>query len=371
MGFDDAWDAVAGEHLAAVEAAGVVGASLAFVVDGEVVAARHHGMADLATGRAVDGATIFHWASITKTFTAVAIMQLRDRGLIALDDPIVRYVPELRAVHDPYGPVDAITVRHLLSHSAGFRGPTWPWGGGEDWHPHEPTEWAQLVAMMPYTRIRFPPGSRYSYSNPGIIFLGRVIEAVTGDVYEAYIDKNIFRPLDMRRAYFDITPWHLVKHRSNNYRVVDGRAEANGLDFNTGITVSNGGLNAPVPDMARWVAFLMGAPPGRRPSHDAVLARSSLEEMWREVVPVGADSPLGREAMGLSFFLYEVDGRRLVGHTGSQKSFQSFILVDPDRDVGMIAAYNTAGGNGTAPDTRSIMNDLRSRVPGALFALFR
>jgi CubicO group peptidase (beta-lactamase class C family) len=369
-GFDAAWRPLVAEHRRALEENGVVGGTLAIVRDGRVVAADYFGMADLETGRPVDENTIYHWASITKTFTAVGIMQLRDRGLLRLDDPIVDYVPELREVHNPFGPMEAITLRHLLSHSAGFRASTWPWGGDEPWHPHEPTEWSQLVAMIPYTRIHFAPGSRYGYSNPGIIYLGRTIEKVTGDVYEAYIDKNIFRPLDMRRSYFDVTPWHLLAHRSNNYRIVNGRPVANGLDFNTGITVSNGGLNAPVGDLARWLGFLMGAPEALHAVHESVLARSSLGEMWRPVVPAG-DSPLGPQAMGLSFFLYEVDGHRLVGHTGSQKSFRSFFLIDPAARVGAIGVVNTADGDDAAPDTARLLGEVSARIAREIFPLFR
>jgi CubicO group peptidase (beta-lactamase class C family) len=355
------WERVAAEHRRQVEAAGIVGSSLALVVDGRIAASQHVGMADLEAGRPVDERTLYHWASNTKTFTAVAILQLRDRGLLSLDDPVVRWVPELRAVYDPFGPIEGVTLRHLLSHSAGFRSPTWPWDGGEDWQPWEPTEWSQLVAMMPYTRVEFEPGSRFQYSNPGIVFLGRVIEAVTGDPYEAYIEKNVFRPLEMRTAYFDATPWHLAEHRSQNYRVERGRPVANG-DFDTGITVSNGGLNASVDDLARWVAFLTGAP---RADQDAgvVLARASLEEMWRDVVPVG-DSELGPEAMGLGFFLFPERG--LVGHTGSQRSFFSFILFDPAARVGAIAAFNTAGGDETGPDTRAVLNAVREAVADGL-----
>ena len=240
----------------------MIGASLWFLRGDSVLAREYHGKADLESGRLVDAHTIYHWASITKTMTAIAIMQLRDRGRLSLDDPIVKYVPELRLVHNRFGPMEAVTIRHLLSHSAGFRNPTWPWGGNQPWHPHEPTEWAQLVAMMPYTEIRFPPGTRYSYSNPGIVFLGRVIETLSGDDYEVYIDKNLFKPLGMTRSYFDLTPYHLLGDRSNNYEVRNGRPVANGLDFDTGITVSNGGLNAPLTDMAKYFAFLLGQGPG-------------------------------------------------------------------------------------------------------------
>ena len=73
---------------------------------------------------------MYHWASITKTLTAIAILQLRDRGRLTLDDPIVRYVPELRQVHDEFGSIDDVTLRMLLSHCAGFQNPTWPYGEG-------------------------------------------------------------------------------------------------------------------------------------------------------------------------------------------------------------------------------------------------
>jgi CubicO group peptidase (beta-lactamase class C family) len=357
-----------------LDATGMVGASWAFVTGDEILAHETFGFADLDTGRVVDEATIYHWGSITKTLTGISIMQLRDRGLLSLDDPIVRYVPELREVHNPYGSMEEITLRHLLSHSAGFRGPTWPWGGGEDWHPHEPTQWAQLVAMMPYTEILFPPGSQFSYSNPGIVFLGEVIERLSREEWEVYVEKNILRPLGMYRSYFDYTPYHLLRYRSNNYTVVDGVPVANGLDFDTGITVSNGGLNAPVPDMARYLAFLTDSgDQAARERYAGILARSSLEEMWEEEVPIGESGSL-REAMGLCFFLEAYGGHRYVGHTGSQKAFQAFIYVDPLTRTGAIAAFNSTGGGPVAtarPATRQILNRLRERMFEEIFPLFR
>ena len=367
-GFEASWSAVVSQWRTEATSQGVVGTSLGLVHAGELVRLATHGMADVATGRQVDEETIYHWASITKTFTAISILQLRDRGLLSLDDPAVKYVPELRDVYNPFGSMEGITLRHLLSHSAGFRGGTWPWSEGEPWEPYEPTEWSQLVAMMPYTRILFQPGSRFSYSNPGIIFLGRVIEEVSGDIFEAYVEKNIFRPLGMRRAYFDATPYHLLPFRSNHYFVRNGTPEAGGLDFNTGITVSNGGLNAPIPDMARYLGFLMGSPPeGVDP--DLVLARSSLEEMWQTVVPIGT-SAMGRESMGLSFFLYDGGGRRLVGHTGTQRAFYSFFIMDPAAKVAAIGAFNTVGVNG-APDTNALRIGTRDRVANQILSLFR
>jgi CubicO group peptidase (beta-lactamase class C family) len=351
----------------------MVGSSWAFIAEGEVMALESFGFADLETRRPVDDATIFHWGSITKTLTGIAILQLRDRGLIGLDDPILRYVPELAEVHNPFGSMEEITLRHLLSHSSGFRGPTWPWGGAEDWHPHEPTRWEQVVAMLPYTEILFPPGSRWSYSNPGIIFLGQVIERVSGEEWEVYVEKNILRPLGMRRSYFDYTPYHLLPHRSNNYTVVDGVPTANGLDFDTGITVSNGGLNAPLGDMARYLAFLTDS--GReddRRIFPTVLKRESLKEMWVEEVPIQEAGSL-RESMALSFFLEEYEGVTYVGHTGSQKAFFSFLYFHPQSRTGALAAFNSAGSGGggpARPDTRAILNHLRATFFAQLFPLF-
>ena len=160
----------------------------------------------------------------------------------------------------------------------------------------------------------------------------------------------------MKTAYFDGTPWHLADRRSENYRVVQGTPVPNG-DFNTGVTVSNGGLNGSVDDLARWIAFLTG----RVQTSEArgVLSRASLEEMWREVVPI-REMELGHEGMGLTFFLYP--DRGLVGHTGSQRSFFSFILFDPRGGGGVVAAFNTAGGDETGPDTRGVLNRVRERA---------
>ncbi len=375
--FDAAWDDAAAYFHDQMDEEGIVGGSFWLVSEGEVLRKEMHGFANLEPRGPVDEETIYHWASITKTFTGIAIMQLRDRGLLSLDDVVVEYLPALRKVHNPYGSTEEITIRHVMSHSAGFRSPTWPWGGDEPWHEHEPTEWSQLVAMMPYTEILFEPGSRYSYSNPGIIFLGQIIEQLTGDDYEVYVEKNIFSPLEMHESYFDTTPYHLLPHRSNNFTITDGEVVANGLDFDTGITVSNGGLNAPLPDMAKYLSFLMGA--CEREACENVLARSSLQEMWQPALPLRAGTygapadsvrqPEWTASIGLTYFIFERADEKIIGHTGSQKSFRSFIYIDPEANVAAIAAFNTAGD--PKPETGEVMDALQERLFTSIFPLFR
>lgn len=371
-GIETAWPKVVAFYHDRLQQAGIVGSSLVVVKDGSVVARQFEGYQDLDARRPVDADTIYHWASITKTFTGIAIMQLRDRHLLALDDPIVKYVPELRAVHNPFGDMSQVTIRQLMSHTAGFRAPTWPWGGEESWHPFEPTRWEQVVAMLPYTELLFPPGSKYSYSNPGVIFLGRVIETLTGDDYEMYVTKNILMPLDMRRTFFDRAPYHLLAHRSHSYFRDDSGLREARFDFDTGITVSNGGLNAPLDDMAKYLAFL-GGDARRSAEYDGVLKRSSLEEMWVPVMPASdGEGGSGSDVrVALSFFVERHQGLDVVGHSGDQNGFISHFYVHRPSRMAYIVSFNTdvsSKSRGGANLTRALDNDLRDLLLKEIFA---
>jgi len=335
-----AWEAVTRRFDAFAQTAKIVGGSAVLVRDGRIVARHYYGFADRATGRKAGDSTIYHWASVTKTLTAIAVLQLRDRGLLRLDDPITRWVPELRAVHGPAGAVDRVTLRMLLSHSSGFQSPTWPWGHGEPWEPFEPTEWSQLVAMMPYQRLEFPPGSRYGYSNPGYIYLARVVEKLTGDPWAVYVQKNIWTPLGMDRSDVGATPRRLAAQRSHGYRVAGDSVADLGADFDPGITIPNSGWNAPVADVARYLAFLTGAI-----ADSTVLPRRTLEEMWAPSVRTGAALP-ELAAVGLGFFSLEHEGHRIVGHTGDQAGYRSYVYFDPAASTGLVLVFNTNNDDG-------------------------
>jgi CubicO group peptidase (beta-lactamase class C family) len=338
---------------AALKQHGVVGGGFALVHGSGPATEYFFGEARNDNHSLVDADTEYNWASITKTMTAIAILQLRDRDKLSLDDPAVRYVPELRQVHDEFGSVEDITIRHLLTHSAGFRNPTWPWDCDDpkncDWQPFEPTKWAQVAAMLPYTHVAFKPGSRWSYSNLGFVFLGQIIERLSGDDFEVYIDKNILKPLGMSASYFDRAPYFLEGHVAGSYLRAGAKLTAQPFDFDTGITTSNSGLKAPISDMEKYGRFLTGDPPN--PVYEIVLKRSSLEEAWKGVLPVRnpgeADTPYtsgphgAQPMMGLGFFVMEADGRRYIYHDGDQGGFSSELMIDPAGKSASILAVNT------------------------------
>ena len=340
---------------------GIVGSSIVILDRNRVVFRDNYGYQDLATLRPIDDDTAFHWASISKTFTGIAIMQLRDRGLLSLDDPIVKYLPEIAKAHDPYGPVASITIRQAMSHSTGFRDPSWPWRD-QPWQPFEPTEWSQLVAMMPYSSVDFPPGSKFSYSNLAVIFLGEIIERLSGDPYEVYMEKNVLRPLGMTNSYYDRSPYYLLKHRSHSYRVEKGQRTELPFDFDTGITRSNGGLNAPFSDMIKYLEFLLGEGESEA-EHSVVLKRSSLEEMWKPLlpVPVSEDFPSragARDFVTPSFFVHQDHDLRLIGHMGWQNGFIAQLYIEPVQHRAFLVNYNTEALD-PSQNTRSFEEHLR------------
>jgi len=367
------WNHVAGMFDATLAQDRIIGGSIALVQDGKIVASHYFGMSDRSSERPVDADTIFHWASNTKTLNAISVMQLRDRGLLALDQPITRYVPELRRMHNPFGSMDAIKIAMLMTHTAGFQAATWPYKAGLDWEPFEPTRWEQLVAMMPYQQIEFAPGSRFGYSNPAWIYLAHTLEGLTDEPWQYYIQKNIFLPLQMSRSFFGATPAFLAKHRSHSYGVHRDNSgqivvDDYGAEFDPGITIPNGGWNAPLGDLAKYIGFLTdatGGDPQIAQRYASVLKRSTLEEMWRPRVAIATEDDrkaaananasiqtatreAEQEQMGLGFFLTDRNGHTIVGHTGGQNGFSTFFYCDPRTGRGIVGAINT--GNGARPE---------------------
>ncbi len=197
--------------------------------------------------------------------------------------------------------------------------------------------------MLPFTEILFKPGSKYSYSNLGIVFLGQIIERLTLDDYEVYVDKNILKPLEMYRSYFDATPYHLLKYRSHSYYIENGKRTPGRFDANSGITVSNSGLNSPLPDMIKYLNFLIGDA-SKKEVYDGILKRSSLEEMFQPTIaaPLDANGNAGFTTdIGLIYFLDRQNGEIYLGHGGDQNGFISYIEFNRKKRTASILVFNT------------------------------
>src|SRR3954471_15650815 len=186
----------------------VPGAAWGVIVDGQVAHLSAQGLRDVESAAPVDGDSVFRIASMTKSFTAMSILKLRDEGKLSLDDPAERYVPELKSLKYPTSDSPKITVRHLLSHAEGFPEDN-PWGDRQLADSE-----AQLTEKMkdgiPFSNA---PGLAYEYSNFGFAILGRMVSNVSGTRYPDYVAANILKPLGMMSTTLEpkeVAPNHLA-----------------------------------------------------------------------------------------------------------------------------------------------------------------
>ena len=265
----------------------VPGAAWGIVIDGELASTGVSGYRDVALKAPVTTNTVFRIASMTKSFTAMSILKLRDEGKLSLDDPVERYVPELKNLVYPTDDSPRITLRHLLSHSEGFPEDN-PWGDRQLANTDE-----QLSQMM---RLGIPfsnaPGVAYEYSNYGFGILGRVITRVSGSPYPEYIAANVLRPLRMSSTTLEVgaVPRDRLAH---GYRWEDSQWKEEAL-LADGSFGSMGGILTSVPDLARYVSAFMSAWPPRDDAETGPVLRSSLREMqqlWRLAPAVVTRNP--------------------------------------------------------------------------------
>ncbi|HEX4581190.1 MAG TPA: serine hydrolase domain-containing protein, partial [Acidobacteriaceae bacterium] len=199
-----------------------------------------------------------------------------------------------------------------------------------------------------------------------------IIQRLSGDSFEVYMLKNVFGPLGMTHSYYDRSPATLLPYRSHSWDRKDGKLTEDPFDFDTGITRANGGLNAPLPDMVRYLLFLVGDP-AHQAEYDRILKRSSLEEMWRPILPVPPDDdfpsrPGAKDEVAASFFIHTDHGHPLIGHPGWQNGFRSQINFDPVARRGYLAVYNTDAEDATQ-STRRFNIELRDYLIDHFFTL--
>ncbi len=303
------------------------GAAVGIVRDGRLVWSHGYGFADREHGRRPDARTLYRVASISKTFTASSILQLRDAGRLRLDDPLTLHVPEAAAITNPFGPVEDVTLRRLLLHTSGLQGE----------HPiddiaSEPFgSIAEVVRDFGRIAVVIPPDTQTKYCNIGYQMLGAVIERVAGVPFTDYVAEHLLQPLGLGRTAFEPD---LADCAVGYY----GRSHSDDLPpatvLRSGLFEADGGLWSCVEDLARWCAFWLGD------GDTEVLARATRDEMLRPWIVSDDD---WSEAQGLCLYWNRHGDNRYVGHAGGLHGFITKFAVSPKDGVGAIALLNGMG----------------------------
>jgi CubicO group peptidase (beta-lactamase class C family) len=349
----------------------VPGIAYGVIVDGALLHVRALGLREVPSRSAVDTSSVFRIASMTKSFTALAILQLRDAGRIALDAPAETYVPELAGLRYPTSDAPRITVRHLLTHSAGFPEDN-PWGDQQLAATDDDLA-RMLRTGVPFSNV---PGVAYEYSNLGFALLGRIVQNVSGLPYAQYIRERVLRPLGMTSTTMQAreVPASRLAH---GYRVRDGEwiEEAPLPDGSFG---AMGGMLTSAADLSRWVALMLDAWPPRDGAESPVLRRSSLREMQQvgRMRPTSVVRDVATDALSLSAGGYGYGlgltqtcaFGQVIAHSGGLPGFGSMMRWLPDYGVGIIALGNrtyTPWG-GTVDQALALLAEtgaLQPRVP--------
>src|SRR5262245_28054872 len=302
------------------------GFAIGVVKNGKLIYAKGFGVAKLGTNSPVTSRSLFHMASVTKTFVATAVMQLVGQGKIDLDAPVTKYLPYFKMDDERYRD---IRIRQMLSHTSGIPDTT-----NYHWDKPEYDEGAleRFVRSVANQKLVFTPGEKFAYSNTAYEILGDVIAKVSGERFEDYVQRHILTPLGMK----DST---LLVREANPQLLTSPHVEENGklivskvFPYNRAHAPSST-LYSSIEDMSRWAIANLnhGELNGRR-----ILQREIAEVMWRPVVTAF------NMKEGISWFMTDLQGHHLVMHDGGDVGFESRLLLAPDDSVAVIAMSNYA-----------------------------
>jgi len=296
----------------------IPGLSLMVAKDGKVVLAEGFGLANVELQVPAKPETIYQSGSVGKQFTATAVMLLVEEGKIGLDDPLTKYFKDAPAAWKE------VTVRELLSHTAGFGDYPEKFNFRKDW-----TE-AELLKLVESVPLLYPPGTDWKYSNLGYLTLGILIHRVTGQFYGDFLQQRIFHPLEMNSTHI-ISEADIVPNRAAGYRLVKGELKNQEWVAPMVNTTADGSLYFSVLDVAKWDAALYT---------ERVLKRSSLEEMW--TVAKLKDGQPNKGHYGFGWFVDERQGHRCFHHDGAWQGFQTAIDRYVDDQLTVVALDNLA-----------------------------
>ncbi len=324
--------AALGRQLAADATADTVGGMSAGIIFGDsVVWARGFGWADRETRTPADDSSVYRVGSISKSVTAALMMIQAERNVLALDDPIARYLPTITALAG-YPADDPITFRDLASHTSGLiREPELQ---GAASGPMDRWE-QQILASIPTTRVQTAPGAAYSYSNIGFGILGLAVSRAGGEPFMDLVTEQIFEPLEMATAGFRPAP-NLERHLAAGYVVrrdgtIDSEPPAR-EHGERGYKVPNGAVYASVYDLAKFIGAMSGVLP--------LLSATSRYEMLRIQTP---ESPTRGYGLGFSIVI-DSAGNRIAGHGGSVAGYNATMQFDPDARIGVVILRGYNGG---------------------------
>jgi len=320
------------------------------VQDGRIIHLRTAGVRTV-DGPAVTPDTLFRIASMSKAFTALAILKLRDEGRLSLDDLAETHVPEMRAWSYPTADSPRIRIRDLLNHTGGFVTDD-PWGDRQQVLT-EAAFTRMLTDGVPFTRA---PQTAFEYSNFGYALLGRIVTNVSGRPYNAYIEAEIMRPLGMTSSGYDVfaSP---QDQRALGYRW-ENDAWAREPDMRHGVFGSMGGVQTNAPDYAKWITFLLSAWPARDGEETGPVRRSTGREMATgsnfvsasvRTLPDGSPCPVAvAYGMGLRVSA-DCELGQILAHGGGYPGYGSYMILMPDRRTGLFAFANRTYAGPSAP----------------------
>jgi CubicO group peptidase (beta-lactamase class C family) len=311
------------------------GLAVGVVRAGELAWTAALGFADRTSARPVTPGTLFRIASITKSFTATAILQLRDEGRLRLDDPLVAHLPEARAIADPHGPIEEVTLRRLLTHTAGI--PTGDVAGNDPWRITYLRE-DELLARLSDMGIQAPPETAWRYSNLGYALLGAVVGRVAGEPYMGHVRRAILEPAGLTSTTFEPAGDLLARTATGHGpgRFADDAQPSEPFDPAT--IAPDAGLWSSVEDLARWI-MVQGrtADSDRRGEGDRILDGRTLREMQRATFLANDDWSY---AQGLGWGAVRLGDDVWTGHTGSLNGFRAIVRFRSTDGLGVIALAN-------------------------------
>ncbi len=311
---------------------GQPGLSVGVIYDQELIWSRGFGYANVEAKRPTDASTLYRIASITKLFTSTAIMQLRDEGLLQLDDPVQKHLPWF-TIQNPHKDTSVVTIRHLLTHAAGLpREAAFPY-----WSTNEFPSLAALQAALPSQELALPTESDWKYSNLGLTLAGEIVAAVSKMPYARYIQEQILDPLGMVNTFVETVPAdHPLLATGYGRRLPDNTRSLGPYTDCAAISPA-ANMASNVEDLAKFamLQFRSG------PRADAqILAGSSVREMQR-VQWLNADWSAGR---GIGFYVWRFNNQTLVGHGGALQGYRTDLQVAPAEKVGVIVLTNADDG---------------------------